>query len=407
MRAVPLSTACPMTNGGRSTRRMPRPSSRRRSPGRRTSIDCQGGTSIDAPPALQANRTGRRRRILNRTFREDVMTTSSLARPSRRRMLRAAGTLAAGLAAPAVLRIGSALAAYPDRPVKILVANTPGGPSDIIARIMAAAMQEAIGGSFFVESGGGGNIGMGLVARSEPDGYTILLSTSAFAINPGLYEKLPYDPFKDFVPVCELAVSPHVFAVKPELGVSTMKEFVTLAKKDIDRFNVSTPPIGTSPHLQAEVLKLKEGLQKMATVVFPGGGDALKAVMSGTVQLSSGVLAPAHPHIQAGTIKGLAVTGERRWHDLPNIPTMVEAGYADFVFETYTALMAPDRTPPEVVGRLEKVALDVLAKPEIKQKLTQSGFEVTAKAGKDHAARIAKEVPLFRDYIAQAGIQKL
>jgi len=335
--------------------------------------------------------------------------TTSLTDPSRRRVLRTAVALAAGVAAPAVLRISSALAAFPERPVKILVANTPGGPSDIIARIMAAAMQDAMGGSVFVENrgGGGGNIGMGLVARSEPDGYTILLSTSAFAINPGLYEKLSYDPFKDFVAICELAVSPHVFAVKPELGVSTIKEFVALAKKDIDRFNVSTPPIGTSPHLQAEVLKLKEGLQKMATVVFPGGGDALKAVMSGTVQLSSGVLAPAHPHIQAGTLKGLAVTGEKRWHDLPDIPTMVEAGYPDFVFETYTALMAPDKTPPEVVARLEKVALDILAKPEIKQKLTQSGFEVTAKPGKDHAARIAKEVPLFRDYIAQAGIQKL
>jgi len=335
--------------------------------------------------------------------------TTSLTDPSRRRVLRTAVALAAGVAAPAVLRISSALAAFPERPVKILVANTPGGPSDIIARIMAAAMQDAMGGSVFVENrgGGGGNIGMGLVARSEPDGYTILLSTSAFAINPGLYEKLSYDPFKDFVAICELAVSPHVFAVKPDLGVSTIKEFVALAKKDIDRFNVSTPPIGTSPHLQAEVLKLKEGLQKMATVVFPGGGDALKAVMSGTVQLSSGVLAPAHPHIQAGTLKGLAVTGEKRWHDLPDIPTMVEAGYPDFVFETYTALMAPDKTPPEVVARLEKVALDILAKPEIKQKLTQSGFEVTAKPGKDHAARIAKEVPLFRDYIAQAGIQKL
>jgi tripartite-type tricarboxylate transporter receptor subunit TctC len=336
------------------------------------------------------------------------MTTSSR-RLSRRRFLQTAGALTAGLAAPAVLRISSALAAYPERPVKILVANTPGGPSDIIARIMAASLQESLGGSFFVENrgGGGGNIGMGLVARSEPDGYTILLSTSAYAINPGLYEKLPYDPFKDFTPVCELAVSPHVFAVQPKLGVGTMKDFVALAKKDIDRFNVSTPQIGTSPHLQAEVLKLKEGMQRMATVVFPGGGDALKAVMSDTVQLSSGVLAPAHAHIKAGTLKGLAVTGEKRWHDLPDIPTMVEAGYADFVFETYTALMAPDRTPPEAVARLEKAALDILSKPEMQQKLTQSGFEVTARTGKDHGARLAKEVPLFRDYIAQAGIPKL
>src|SRR5262245_66019472 len=134
-----------------------------------------------------------------------------------------------------------------------------------------------------------------------------------------------------------------------------MKEFAALAKKDIDRFNVSTPPIGTSPHLQAEVLKLREGLQKMATVVFPGGGDALKAVISGTVQLSSGVLAPAHPQIKAGNLKGLAVTGKNRWHDLPEIPTMEEVGYKDFVFDTYTALMAPAKTPPEIVSRLEKV----------------------------------------------------
>src|SRR5262245_7915805 len=142
---------------------------------------------------------------------------------SRRRVIKAAGVAAAGLIAPAILRVGSALAAYPDRPIKIVVANTPGGPSDIIARFMAAAMQEVIGGSVIVENkgGGGGNIGMGSVARAEADGYTILLSTSAYSINPGLYETLPYDPFKDFVAICELAVSPHVFAVKPELPVKT------------------------------------------------------------------------------------------------------------------------------------------------------------------------------------------
>jgi tripartite-type tricarboxylate transporter receptor subunit TctC len=329
--------------------------------------------------------------------------------PSRRHIVKAAGVLAAGIAAPAILRVGTAFAAYPERPVRIVVANTPGGPSDIIARFMAAAMQEATGGSFVVENkgGGGGNIGMGLVARADADGYTILLSTSAFSVNPGLYETPVYDPFKDFTAICELAVSPHVFAVKPDLPAKTMKEFVALAKADPDKFNVSTPPIGTTPQLQAEVLKLREGLQKMATIVFPGGGDALKALISGTVQLSSGVLAPAHPQIKAGAVKGLAVTGRTRWHDLPEIPTMLEAGYPDFVFDTYTALMAPAKTPPEIVGRLEKIALEVLAKPDLRQKLTQAGFEVTAKDGKGHAERIAKEVPMFRDIIAQAGIKKL
>jgi len=328
---------------------------------------------------------------------------------TRRRAVAAAGVIAAGVIAPAVLRIGKALAAYPDRPIKIVVANTPGGPSDIIARIMAAAMQEAMGATVIVENkgGAGGNIGMGSVARAEPDGYTILLSTSAYAVNPGLYQTLPYDPFKDFTAVCELAVSPHVFAVKPDLGVGTIKEFVALAKANPDKFNVSTPPIGTTPQLQAEVLKLREGLQGMATVVFAGGGDALKALISGTVQLSSGVLAPAHPHIKAGTIKGLAVTGATRWHDLPEIPTMLQSGYPDFVFETYTALMAPAKMPPDIVARLEQVALDILRRPDMREKLTQSGFEVTAKPGKEHMARIAREVPLFRDIIAQAGVKKL
>jgi tripartite-type tricarboxylate transporter receptor subunit TctC len=319
------------------------------------------------------------------------------------------GAGAAALAAGALSGTRTAQAAYPDRAIKIVVANTPGGPSDIIARIMAAAMQDTMKASVYVENkgGAGGNIGMGSVARADPDGYTILLTTSAFTVNASLYQSLPFDPYKDFTAICELAVSPHVFAVKPDLGAKTMKEFVALAKAQPDKFNISTPPIGTTPHLQAELLKLREGLQGMATVVFPGGGDAVKAGISGTVQLASVVLAPTHPHIKAGTLKGLAVTGKTRWHDLPEIPTMLEAGYPDFVFETYTALMAPAKTPPEIVAKLEQVALEILRRPEMRAKLTDSGFEVTATTGKEHAARIAREIPIFGNIITQAGIKKL
>jgi tripartite-type tricarboxylate transporter receptor subunit TctC len=326
---------------------------------------------------------------------------------SRRRLIKGAGTVALAVGAPAVLTSGSAYAAFPERPVKIVVANSPGGPSDIIARLMAAAMQEAMGGSFVVENrgGGGGNIGMGAAARSEPDGYTLLLATSAYSVNPSLYESLPYDPFKSFVPVVELATSPNVFAVKPELGVKTIKEFVALAKANPEKFNVSSAPIGTTPHLEAEVFKAREGLQKMATVVFAGGGEALQALLSGTVQLSSGVLAPAHPHIKAGTIRGLAVTGETRWHDLPDIPTMLEEGYKDFVFETYTALLAPARTPADIVSKLEKETLTILAKPAMRDKLMQSGFQVQARTGAAHMERVKKEVAMFRDIITQAGIK--
>jgi len=334
---------------------------------------------------------------MTRIVRERTMT--------RRRLVAATGLLGFS----AFVQARPAQAAYPDRPIKIVVANTPGGPSDIIARIMAAAMQEPMGASVFVENkgGAGGNIGMGSVARADPDGYTILLSTSAYAVNPGLYQTLPYDPLADFTAICELAVTPHVFAVKPDLGAATMKEFVALAKANPDKFNVSTPPIGTTPQLQVEVLKLREGLQGMATVVFTGGGDALKALLSGTVQLSSGTLAPAHPHIKAGSIKGLALTGRTRWHDLPEIPTMLEAGYPDFVFDTYTALMAPAKTPPDIVARLQQVALEILQRPDIRAKLTESGFEVTAMPGKEHMARIARDVPMFADIIARADIKKL
>jgi tripartite-type tricarboxylate transporter receptor subunit TctC len=329
---------------------------------------------------------------------------------SRRRVLRGAVATVAGLAAPTFLRIESAMAAYPDRPIKIVVANTPGGPSDIVARMIAAEMQQVMTGtSVFVENrgGAGGNIGYGYAARSEPDGYTILLTTSAYTVNPGLYNSIPFDPFKDFVSICEPVVTPHVFAVKADLPAKTMKEFVALAKKEPDKFNVSTPPIGTTPQLQAEVLKLREGLPRMATVVFQGGGDAVKAILDGTVQLSSGTVPPALSHIKAGTLKALAQTGSTRWAGLPNVPTMAESGYSDFVFETYCALMAPAKVPPEIVAKLEAVILEITKKPDMTKKLIEAGFDVTAKDRKGHSERIAREIPMFKKIIEDAGIKKL
>jgi tripartite-type tricarboxylate transporter receptor subunit TctC len=226
-------------------------------------------------------------------------------------------------------------------------------------------------------------------------------------VNPGLYNSIPYDPFKDFVPVCEPVVTPHVFTVKADLPAKNMKEFIALAKADPDKYNVSTPPIGTTPQLQAEVLKLRENLQKMATVVFQGGGDAVKALLSGTVQISSGTVPPALSHVRAGTLKALAQTGATRWVGLPDVPTMLESGFQDYVFETYCALVAPAKVPPEIVAKLEKTILDIIAKPDVKKKLVDAGFDITAKDGKGHGARIAKEVPMFKEVVAQAGIQKL
>jgi len=329
--------------------------------------------------------------------------------PSRRSIIKGAGALAAGIAAPAFLRVRSAYAAYPERPVKVVVANTPGGPSDLVARMITAALQQSTGKTFFVENigGAGGNIGMGAAARAEGDGYTILLATNAYSVNASLYKKIPYDPLKDFVGVSELATSPNTFVVRSELPAKTIKEFVALARANPDKYNCATPPIGTTPQIQLEVLKLAEKLPKLEDVVFKGGGDALQALLSGTCQLSSGSLPPAAQHIKAGTLRCLAVTGETRWPDMPDVPTMVESGYKDFVFATDTVLLAPAKTPPEAIKWIEAETLKVLGTAEMKEKLYKAGFQVRAKGAKDAWTRVTKEIDMFRDIIDQAGIAKL
>jgi len=329
--------------------------------------------------------------------------------PSRRSIIKGAGALAAGVAAPAFLRVGSAYAAYPERPVKVVVANTPGGPSDLVARMITAALQQSTGKTFFVENigGAGGNIGMGAAARAEGDGYTILLATNAYSVNASLYKKIPYDPLKDFVGVSELATSPNTFVVRSELPAKTIKEFVALARANPDKYNCATPPIGTTPQIQLEVLKLAEKLPKLEDVVFKGGGDALQALLSGTCQLSSGSLPPAAQHIKAGTLRCLAVTGETRWPDMPAVPTMLESGYKDFVFATDTVLLAPSKTPPEAIKWIETETLKVLGTAEMKEKLYKAGFQVRAKGAKDAWTRVTKEIDMFKNIIDQAGIAKL
>ena len=329
--------------------------------------------------------------------------------PSRRRIIKGAGALAAGIATPALLGLRSAYAAYPDRPIKVVVANTPGGPSDLVGRIITAALQQSTGKTFVIENigGAGSNIGMGAVARSESDGYTILLATNAYSVNVTLYNKIPYDALKDFVGVCELATSPNTFTVRSELPAKTMKEFVALARANPDKFNVATPPIGTPPQIEAEGLKIRETLPKLEPVVFKGGGDALQALLSGTVQLSSGSLPPAAQHIKAGTLRCLAVTGETRWPDMPDVPTMQESGYKDFVFATDCVLLAPAKTPPDAIKWLEAETLNILSTPDMKEKLYKAGFQVRAKGAKDAWTRVTKEIDLFKGIINQAGIPKL
>lgn len=327
----------------------------------------------------------------------------------RRQALKYAGALAAGaVASPFVAPMREAKAAWPaDRPIRIVVANSPGGPSDLTARLIGPALQEALGGNFIVENrpGGGANLGMQAVIRADPDGYTLHLSTSIWVINPSLYDPPPYDPFKDLLPVTEIASSPTVFVVRADSGMKTMQDLVALARKDQDKFNIATPPVGSTLHLGAELFKFREKLDKIAVAPHAGGGQAIQAILSSTVQLCSSSLAPAMPHIQSGTLRALAVLGDKRLTDLPDTPTAEEVGYKGFNFDTYTALMAPANTPADIISRLEKAAIAGLAKPDLREKFKQAGFEVEAKTAAQHAARIAREVPAFREIIKTAGIK--
>jgi tripartite-type tricarboxylate transporter receptor subunit TctC len=337
------------------------------------------------------------------------MKFSKESAPSRRGILKAASAAAAGIAAPALLRVRPAYADYPDRPIKVVVANTPGGPSDIVGRIVTAALGQSTGKTFIIENrgGAGGNIGMEYVAHADPDGYTILLATNAVSVNVSLYNQLPFDPRKDFVAVSELASSPDVFLVKADLPAKTMKDFIAAARANPEKYNVSVPPIGTAPQLMMELLKIRENLPHLEEVVFKGGGDAVEALLAGTVQLCAGSLAPSIPHIKAGTLRCLALTSDARWPDLPDVPTMEEAGYPDFLFATDCALLAPAKTPPAEVKWLETETVKVMSTPDMKDKLFQAGFLVRPKGAADAWARITHEMDVDKQIIDQAGVKKI
>jgi tripartite-type tricarboxylate transporter receptor subunit TctC len=326
--------------------------------------------------------------------------------PSRRDLLRAGGVVAATAATSGFWPRKARAAGYPARPVKIIVPFAPGGPTDIMARIVSAHLGDAIGGSVIVDNraGAGGNIGIGLTAHSEPDGYTLLITSSAYVVNPGLYAKIPYDPYKDFEPIAELGTSPNVFLVDPKLGINSIPELIARAKADPNSLNYASPGIGTTPHLSAELLKIVSGAP-ITHVPYPGAGPAIQAILSGTVQVCSAALPPAHPHIESGALKALAVTGEHRWFDLPNVPTMVDLGYKDFVADTFQGFLAPAKTPPDIVKLLSEKTLEVLKVSATAEQLRNGGFEVLANGPDGMRKRIVDEVPKWRDVISKAGIK--
>ena len=231
-----------------------------------------------------------------------------------RRTLLVGGAAAAGLAAP---RSFAQAAPYPNRPIRVIVPFAAGGPSDIIARIVADALYPQLGQSLVIDNraGGGANIGIGLAARAEPDGYTLLITTSAFVINPSLYKKIPFDPIKDFSPISDLAISPQMLSVMPGY-VNTLAEFIAKAKAAPGQLNYSSPGVGTQAQLTVELLKLRAGID-IVHVPFSGGPPAVQALLSGSVQLTTNAVPTSQKLVEAGTMHALAVSGKARYFALP------------------------------------------------------------------------------------------
>jgi len=275
-----------------------------------------------------------------------------------------------------------------------------------MARIVATHLGEAIGGTLVVENrpGAGGNIGIGIAAHADPDGYTVLITSSAYVVNPGLYAKIPYDPFKDFAAIAELGTSPNVILANPNTGLTSIAEVVARAKANPGELNYASPGIGTTPHLAGELLKIIAGVE-IVHVPFSGAGPAIQALLAGTTQLAVAALPPAHPHIAAGALKALAMTGANRWFDLQDVPTMVELGYADFISDTFQGFLAPAQTPPAIVALLSAKSVEILKTPKISEQLRNNGFEVIANGPDGMRRRIEAEVPKWRDIIVRAGIK--
>jgi tripartite-type tricarboxylate transporter receptor subunit TctC len=309
----------------------------------------------------------------------------------------------------AIVGIAPASAAgYPDKPVKVVVPFAPAGPTDVMARLIAQKLSENLKQQFYIENhpGAGGNIGMTQVAKSAPDGYTILVASSSFVVNPSLYAKNPYDPFKDFAPITLAAASPNVIAVHPDLPVKTLKELIDLVKADPAKYSMANPGVGTTPQLAGELFKLSTKLD-LTSVPFGGAGPAIQSAVAGHTPIAVSAIPPAAPQIQGGKLRGLAVTGAKRSAAMPDVPTMAEAGLAGQESETMQGLFVPAGTPKEIVALLNAEIVKVMALPDVKAKCAQLGFDVVANSQQEFSTYIKKEVEKWSKVIKDAKIPQI
>jgi tripartite-type tricarboxylate transporter receptor subunit TctC len=330
------------------------------------------------------------------------MSTALPRIPQAIRLASLAMTLIAGSGAT----FSDARADYPERQITMIVCFPAGGGTDIAARLINTQLGEALGKPVIIENrgGAGGNIGIAAAARAGGDGHTLLVCSSAYVVNPSLYAQATYDPFKDFVPVMVIGASPNVFVLPAQSELKSMPELIAKAKANPGKLNWTSPGAGTTPYLAGEVLKLRTGID-MQHIPFAGAGPATTAVLAGQVDMYTANIGSVMALIEAGKVRPIAVTSEKRWGDLPNVPTLDELGVKDAVSDTFQGIYAPAGTPQAAIDRLVKELNIILARPDVKEKFIKAGLPVVAEGPDVFRKRIAHEVPMYKEIIDKAGLK--
>jgi tripartite-type tricarboxylate transporter receptor subunit TctC len=295
---------------------------------------------------------------------------------------------------------------WPARQITMVVCFPAGGGTDIAARIINAPLGDALGKPVIVENrgGAGGNIAISAVQRTPPDGHTLLMCSSAYVVNPSLYAQATYDPLKDFIPLMVIGASPNVFVVPAQSEIKSMPEFIAKAKANPGKLNWTSPGAGTTPQLAGELIKLRTGIE-MQHIPFPGAGPATTAVLAGQVDLYTANLGSMMALIESGKLRPIAVTSDKRWPDLPNVPTLEEVGVKDAVSDTFQAIYVVAGTPQPIVDRLAKELTAILARPDIKEKYAKVGLPVLAEGPAVFRKRVEREVPLYKEIIDKAKLR--
>jgi tripartite-type tricarboxylate transporter receptor subunit TctC len=295
---------------------------------------------------------------------------------------------------------------WPTKPIKIIVPFPPGQASDTIARVVGERMSKSLGQPVIVENitGAGGNIGSDRGAKAEPDGYTLTMATAALPISALVYRKLPFNAIKDFAPVTQMTITPLVLITGPGLPAQSVKELVTLAKKDPGKITFASSGQGTSHHLSGELFKTLAGLD-ILHVPYKGSSQAHIDLMGGTVNMMFDNIVPVTPHIKSGKLKALAVTTKTRASTLPDVPTMAESGYPDFEAVAWFGLLAPAATPKPIIDRLNREAVAALTAPDIKERLTGMGATVVASSPDEFAAFFAREFAKWEPIVKRSKIE--